>query len=45
MPLSDEQRESMKKKRATILTAATDLFATLGFEGTTIKKSVRSGKC
>ncbi|GAF22001.1 transcriptional regulator RutR of pyrimidine catabolism [Bacillus sp. JCM 19047] len=38
MPLSDEQRESMKKKRATILTAATDLFATLGFEGTTIKK-------
>ncbi|KQL56531.1 MULTISPECIES: TetR/AcrR family transcriptional regulator [Bacillaceae] len=38
MPLSDGQRESMKKKRAAILTAATNLFATLGFEGTTIKK-------
>ncbi|MFS0788132.1 TetR/AcrR family transcriptional regulator [Shouchella sp. 1P09AA] len=38
MPLSEKQRENMKRKRTLILDVATELFATLGYEGTTIKK-------
>ncbi|WP_017187013.1 TetR/AcrR family transcriptional regulator [Alkalibacillus haloalkaliphilus] len=38
MPLSEQQLLNMKKKRKGILEAATFLFATEGFEGTTIKK-------
>lgn len=38
MPLSEQQLLNMKKKRAAILEAATSLFATEGYEGTTIKK-------
>ncbi len=38
MPLSEQQLQNMKKKRKSILDAATFLFATEGFEGTTIKK-------
>lgn len=38
MPLSEQQLINMKQKRKDILEAATKLFATEGFEGTTIKK-------
>ncbi|MDQ0271445.1 TetR/AcrR family transcriptional regulator [Cytobacillus purgationiresistens] len=38
MPLSEQQILNMKKKRETILEAATSLFATEGYEATTIKK-------
>ncbi|MDQ0228714.1 TetR/AcrR family transcriptional regulator [Metabacillus niabensis] len=38
MPLSEQQLLNMKQKRKDILEAATKLFATEGFEGTTIKK-------
>lgn len=38
MPLSEQQILNMKKRRETILKAATCLFATEGYEGTTIKK-------
>ncbi|TFB15026.1 TetR/AcrR family transcriptional regulator [Filobacillus milosensis] len=38
MPLSDEQKLNMKKRRENILEVATELFATEGYEGTTIKK-------
>ncbi|QDP42230.1 TetR/AcrR family transcriptional regulator [Radiobacillus deserti] len=38
MPLSEEQKLNMKKRRETILEVATTLFATEGYEGTTIKK-------
>ncbi|PAE24942.1 MULTISPECIES: TetR/AcrR family transcriptional regulator [Bacillaceae] len=38
MPLSEQQITNMKKRRETILEAATYLFAAEGYEGTTIKK-------
>ncbi|KMK77987.1 TetR/AcrR family transcriptional regulator [Alkalihalobacillus pseudalcaliphilus] len=38
MPLSEQQIEKMKRKRKSIMEAATYLFATEGYEGTTIKK-------
>ncbi|SET65002.1 transcriptional regulator, TetR family [Oceanobacillus limi] len=38
MPLSEEQRQNMKKRRQKILNTAVYLFATEGYEGTTIKK-------
>lgn len=38
MPLSEKQLLNMKKKREKILETATHLFATEGYEGTTIKK-------
>ncbi|MFD2043838.1 TetR/AcrR family transcriptional regulator [Ornithinibacillus salinisoli] len=38
MPLSEEQRLNMKKRRQKILDTAVHLFATEGYEGTTIKK-------
>ncbi|GAA0467882.1 TetR/AcrR family transcriptional regulator [Alkalibacillus silvisoli] len=38
MPLSEQQLLNMEKKRKRILESATFLFATEGFEGTTIKK-------
>ncbi|WP_042224210.1 TetR/AcrR family transcriptional regulator [Oceanobacillus manasiensis] len=38
MPLSEEQKLNMEKRRAKILEVATVLFATEGYEGTTIKK-------
>ncbi|KHF41426.1 TetR/AcrR family transcriptional regulator [Halalkalibacter okhensis] len=38
MPLSEEQKLNMKKRRESILEVATGLFATEGYEGTTIKK-------
>ncbi|MGD6856430.1 TetR/AcrR family transcriptional regulator [Bacillus infantis] len=38
MPLSEQQILNMKQKRKDILEVATKLFATEGFEGTTIKK-------
>ncbi|MFB4213229.1 TetR/AcrR family transcriptional regulator [Shouchella sp. JSM 1781072] len=44
MPLSEAQRENMKKKRTLILDVATELFATLGYEGTTIKKVSESAE-
>ncbi|WP_279401568.1 TetR/AcrR family transcriptional regulator [Piscibacillus salipiscarius] len=38
MPLSEEQKVNMMKRREKIMEVATDLFATEGYEGTTIKK-------
>ncbi|WP_047986425.1 TetR/AcrR family transcriptional regulator [Ornithinibacillus californiensis] len=38
MPLSEQQQIKMQQRRENILEAATKLFATEGYEGTTIKK-------
>ncbi|GGB32476.1 TetR family transcriptional regulator [Virgibacillus dakarensis] len=44
MPLSEEQRLNMIKKRQKILDSAITLFASEGYEGTTIKKIAESAE-
>lgn len=41
MPLSEKQILNMQTRRQIILDSATYLFATEGYEGTTIKKLLR----